>query len=300
MSIFDKTLDGRSLYDIAIETIRHYARSDGKNLVAFSGGKDSQVVLQLCKEAGVTYLAQYSITRFEPPELLDFLKEHYPEVAIRRAYKKPLLAEIEYRGLPSRWTRWCCAAKHVATPGYPMAFIGVRGEESARRRDTWRTFGRKKDGTYFCCPIFHWTTENVWEFLDSRGLPHCKLYDEGHRRIGCVLCPLVSSPTIRQRDATKWPKTAAMLRRGAEKFCARMAAQGYVTKRGKQCPDWRCAANPSEEYFRRWAETGQTSLSVAEYAARFGSGGNGDLPGQCVFGGSGFSEGDAGAEGDGD
>lgn len=296
MSVFDKTLDGRSLYDIAIETIRHYARSDGKNLVAFSGGKDSQVVLQLCKEAGVTYLAQYSITRFEPPELLDFLKEHYPEVAIRRAYKKPLLAEIEYRGLPSRWTRWCCAAKHVATPGYPMAFIGVRGEESARRRDTWRTFGRKPDGTWYCCPIFHWTTAEVWEFLNARGLPHCRLYDEGYSRIGCVLCPLVSSPAYRRRDAARYPKTVAMFRRGAEKFVSRMKAAGCVSARGRPCASWCKAADPAGELLARWIATGQTSLSEAEYAARSRRGA--DLPGQCVFSGSGFSEGDAGAEGD--
>ena len=42
-------------------------------------------------------------------------------------------------------------------------------------------------------PIFEWTDKDVWYFLDNiMKAPHCKLYDEGRSRIGCILCPMAS------------------------------------------------------------------------------------------------------------
>ena len=134
MSIYDKDLlSGKDKVETAIERIRNFCGGK-KTLVAFSGGKDSQCCYHLAKMAGIDFDAQYSITRFEPPELMQFIRENYPDVTFRRAYKMSLVKEIEKAGLPSRWFRWCCNAKHVKTEGYDIAVIGIRWAESARRR----------------------------------------------------------------------------------------------------------------------------------------------------------------------
>lgn len=40
-------------------------------------------------------------------------------------------------------------------------------------------------------PIVDWTDDEVWEFLsDIAKVPHCSLYDEGYKRIGCIGCPM--------------------------------------------------------------------------------------------------------------
>lgn len=40
-------------------------------------------------------------------------------------------------------------------------------------------------------PIFDWTEKDVWYFLNNIiKAPHCKLYDEGYKRLGCILCPM--------------------------------------------------------------------------------------------------------------
>ena len=40
-------------------------------------------------------------------------------------------------------------------------------------------------------PIFNWTERDVWTFLNEVvRVPHCDLYDQGYKRIGCILCPM--------------------------------------------------------------------------------------------------------------
>ena len=277
MSIHDKYLDGRDKVDVAIARLR--MNCTGKSvLCAFSGGKDSQVCYHLLKESGIQFTAQYSITRFEPPELIRFIRAHYPDVTFRRAYRCSLISEIAYRGLPNRWFRWCCDAKHRKTEGVDVTVIGVRSAESPRRKANWRTFGRKRDGSWYVCPIFDWTDADVWEYLDGHGIPHCSLYDEGFRRIGCVCCPL--SPSTMRRDAKRWPKTAAMLFRGFCKNWEKAVAAGGVTTRG--VPYRMLELGTPRAAFEHWLDTGMT-IKAAEKEAI-------DEP--CLFAGTGFSESD--------
>lgn len=57
-------------------------------------------------------------------------------------------------------------------------------------------------------PIVYWTDNDVWEFLDAIGASHCKLYDQGRTRIGCILCPY-SSRKNKLEDIEKFPYVKA-------------------------------------------------------------------------------------------
>ena len=54
-------------------------------------------------------------------------------------------------------------------------------------------------------PIVDWLNEDVWDFLNSNGIEHCSLYDEGFTRLGCIGCPLSGSRNM-LRDFERWPK----------------------------------------------------------------------------------------------
>ena len=53
-------------------------------------------------------------------------------------------------------------------------------------------------------PLLDWTESDVWGFLNESGIAHCKLYDEGFKRIGCILCPM-SNYKQKEQDMLRYP-----------------------------------------------------------------------------------------------
>lgn len=53
-------------------------------------------------------------------------------------------------------------------------------------------------------PIINWSDRDVWDFLNGMDIEHCELYDNGHHRIGCILCPM-SSLKSKLRDIEEFP-----------------------------------------------------------------------------------------------
>ena len=66
--------------DKSIQRLKSFEPPEGY-FVAFSGGKDSIVVKQLCIEAGVKFDAHYSVTSVDPPTHL-----LYKRTSSRRIY----------------------------------------------------------------------------------------------------------------------------------------------------------------------------------------------------------------------
>lgn len=67
-------------------------------------------------------------------------------------------------------------------------------------------------------PIIDWEDDDVWEFLnDWAKVPHCSLYDEGWRRLGCLGCPLAGDVTMK-RDFVRYPKYKELYIRAFERM----------------------------------------------------------------------------------
>ena len=83
----------------------------------------------------------------------------------------------------------------------------------------------KDTSKVFVYPILDWTEDEVWEY-HRRYIPyHCSLYDEGWKRIGCIMCPNNGHP---ERDIMRWPKVAENYRRACRRAYARKVALGKV------------------------------------------------------------------------
>ena len=74
-------------------------------------------------------------------------------------------------------------------------------------------------------PIIYWTERDVWEFLNRNGIPHCKLYDEGSTRIGCLCCPM-SNYKQKLKDIREYPH----VKRGWLKAIQWLIDNGYIDR----------------------------------------------------------------------
>lgn len=258
------TRDGR-LVDkekMAIERLKAFEPPEGYYL-AMSFGKDSQACHLLCELAGVKFDAHMARTSVDPPEVLKFGREHYPNVKIEAQHysdgkpehyypdgrPKPITMWsliADHTLPPTRKVRYCCASLKEPGGAGRIVVTGVRWAESNNRRQTHgvvnfqgkpvgtRLMAEEFDADYklnkhgdvimnddndanrrmveqcyrtrktMVNPIVDWTDDDVWELLNSYGVPHCELYDEGFTRIGCIGCPLQGSKGM-IRDFERWP-----------------------------------------------------------------------------------------------
>lgn len=204
-------LAGRTKEQLAIQRIQEFAPDDGYYL-AFSGGKDSVVVHHLTVRAGVPFDAHYHVVGVDPPELVTFIKTQFAEVARDRP-PKTMFALVMTNGAPTRLHRWCCRELKELGGEYRTILTGIRWGESTRRKrrrmvehclyGSWRRFVN---------PIIDWSTSEVWAYIRGKNLPYCSLYDEGFKRLGCVLCPM-KPPRQRREEMTRWPKLSEAWRR---------------------------------------------------------------------------------------
>ena len=107
-------LFAQEIEEIAIERIQKFAKiADAYGFevaLGFSGGKDSQVVYDLCKHAGIPFKAYYNVA-FESATTKRFINENYPDVIWRREHKFGFIENIwkNHNGLlPTVEIAYCC------------------------------------------------------------------------------------------------------------------------------------------------------------------------------------------------
>lgn len=177
------------------------AGADGQTVeVAYSGGKDSDVILELTRMAGIKYRAIYHNTTIDPPGTIKHVKEQGAEIVQPPKTFFQLVAE---NGMPNQFQRHCCRfLKEYKT--LDRSIMGVRKAESTKRDKRYeeptecRVYGRgkKKTTAEAFYPILNWTDEDVVQFIEERGLKVHPLYyrEDGtidpKRRLGCMCCPL--------------------------------------------------------------------------------------------------------------
>ncbi len=221
MALIEDTLDGKiDKVKIAINRIKNFAPiengyMDTPYYVAYSGGKDSDVIRILCDLAGVKHELYHNLTTADAPETVHYVKSiekiniSYPDISMWKL--------IEKKGIPpSRMFRYCCSELKERGGKDRFVMTGVRWDESTKRRnrnslEVLRS-SRKNNiilnadndenrklfencqlkGKKIINPIIDWSDSDVWEFLSFNGCNSNPLYQCGFNRVGCIGCPMVN------------------------------------------------------------------------------------------------------------
>lgn len=189
--------------------------------VSYSGGKDSDVILELAKMAGIKYRAIYKNTTIDPPGTIKHCKEKGVEVL---QPKMRFFDIVMKKGFPTRRARFCCD-KLKEYKVLNFAIQGIRKSESKAREERYkepiicRIYGSKKNNVQVILPILNWTEEDVEEFINVRCIKCHPLYynEDGtfnvKKRLGCIGCPLKSDNGL--SDFKKYPNMVkAMIKAG--------------------------------------------------------------------------------------
>lgn len=180
-------------------------------ICAFSGGKDSLVLLDLCAKALAPsdFYVVFSNTGMELSDTLTAVsraRQRWQELHFEEAkcHMEPNETWDEF-GPPGRRMRWCCAV-HKSIPtilklreitgnynAKAVVFDGVRAEESARRaKYDDVSEGAKNISQVNVSPIHKWNTAELYCYILNNSLLLNDAYRIGLFRVGCMVCPLSS------------------------------------------------------------------------------------------------------------
>ncbi len=194
----------------AIKFIDNAATSFKHAVVAYSGGKDSLVTLDLVAKSDVPYEVIFADTGLEFPETLNNIK------LIAKTFNRKVLVDsnqiydfwerFDHFGPPTRNSRWCCKSSKLAPINsilekfFPndvqiLTFIGKRRYESlGRSREPRISKNPWIPKQVSASPINNWSAFEVFLYIKANHISKLlnPLYQQGFVRIGCWVCPASS------------------------------------------------------------------------------------------------------------
>ena len=223
--------------------------------VAFSGGKDSAVLLELVKKAlpKNSFVVIFGDTGMEFPdtyEVVSKTKEMCEEEDIPFFISESEFKPCESWGIfgpPARVIRWCCSV-HKSTPQtlklreitgkndyVGLDYVGVRKHESlTRSRYEYENYGEKQKGQYSHNSILDWTSAEIWLYIYANDILINAAYKKGNSRAGCIFCPMsggLSDYMRRQSYTHEVDKYIAMIRDSYASSSVK-AAESYISNGG--------------------------------------------------------------------
>lgn len=258
-------------------SLHHY----GKPLVCtYSGGKDSDVMLELFKRSGVPFEVANSHTTVDAPQTVYhirkvFSKLDYEGIKCEIDYhiqpngKRITMWNLILKKLmpPTRLVRYCCSTLKETYGKNSFIATGVRWDESSKRKewgsisapgirihatdeimlmndnDTKRRLVEQCEikGKMVVNPIVDWTHKDVWEYIRSEHIETNELYACGYDRVGCIGCPMAGKH--RWKEFADFPEYKIAYILAFEKMILEREKRGKKTiwKKG-------------EEVFRWWME----------------------------------------------
>ncbi len=175
-------------------SLHHY----GKPLVCtYSGGKDSDVMLELFKRSGIPFEVHNS---------------HTTGVRWDESNARSARAEFEKIGK---------SKKEIVR----FDTVMLMNDNTASRRMTELCMQKNK---MVVNPIIDWTHTDVWEYIRSEHIETCELYKMGYDRVGCIGCPMAGKK--RWKEFADFPKYKSLYIHAFERMLKERNKRGKESK----------------------------------------------------------------------
>lgn len=220
-------------------------------------------IYQLALEADVKFTPYYNHTTVDPPELIYFIREKFPNVIFNYPKETMWQLIVRHKIPPTRLIRYCCADLKESTLMGHVSITGVRWAESVRRKkqrgmlelnayskkhivlhndneETRRMFEScAMLSRHIVNPIIDWGDDDIWEYIRLRRLPYCKLYDCGFKRLGCISCPMSGGKKMKW-ELERYPKYRDAYIRAFDRMIQNRIVSGMHPgwKDGRDVMDW--------------------------------------------------------------
>lgn len=205
-------------------------------VVCISGGKDSDVLLELTRRSGVPFEVQHSHTTVDAPETVYHVRDQFKALendGVHCILSKPKMTMwdliVHKKMPPTRLVRYCCADLKETYGKNRHIMTGVRWAESSRRKETrgiQETMHARKEKRIILnndnddkrllverCqmqaktvtnPIIDWTDQEIYSYIDQEHICINPLYCQGFKRIGCIGCPMAGQKA-REKEFAMYP-----------------------------------------------------------------------------------------------
>ena len=210
----------------------------------YSGGKDSDVMLELFRRSRIPFEVQHSHTTADAPQTVYHIRNVFKKLELQG-----IKCTIDYHRIPgtrkvitmwnlipyklmppTRRVRYCCSVLKESYGKQRFIATGVRWDESSRRK-TWGSFSDPKNkrnisdeimlmddndkrrlvvescikkNKMIVNPLIDWKDADIWTFIAQEHLKTNPLYECGYSRVGCIGCPM--SARKRYREFADFPK----------------------------------------------------------------------------------------------
>lgn len=187
-----------------------------KTILAYSGGKDSDVLLEISKKSNLSFITNWANTSNETADTYLHVKNRISD--IEHNYMNPKEGYYQWIKrkkylIPTRLMRNCCSTykeghlgKYYDRNSNLLQITGVRKLESVKRSGYIKVmdydFDVKLRGSSSMpklwktlAPIVEWSDFDIWIYLFLYKIEFNKQYKYGFERCGCLICPYQSDYT---------------------------------------------------------------------------------------------------------